>query len=264
MSTDKFRFCEDVLFEAGKASEQSEVFCAVTMETPVRFEANRLKEIQGRETSVLTLRLVKQGRIGLASVSGSLDPKEVVRMAVDTSVFGAQARFEMPAHQDYPSIDVYDPGVDKVSPEQLVHLGQGMIDRVRARAPDLVCDGSVTKATVEVFVGNSKGCSARYKKSMFSAGIEGTLIRGEDMLFVGDAEVSCREITGTSGIEEQTLWQLENARELAKVKTKTMPVIFTPRGVACTLVGPLSIGFNGKTVFEGTSPLKGKLGQRLF
>ncbi|MBI2858725.1 MAG: TldD/PmbA family protein, partial [Chloroflexi bacterium] len=31
-----------------------------------------------------------------------------------------------------------------------------------------------------------------------------------------------------------------------------------------TLVGPLSIGFNGKTVFEGTSPLKGKLGQRLF
>ena len=43
-----------------------------------------------------------------------------------------------------------------------------------------------------------------------------------------------------------------------------VPVVFTPRGVAGALLGPLLAGFNGQTVLQGASPLVGKLGERLL
>ncbi|MDD5038974.1 MAG: metallopeptidase TldD-related protein, partial [Dehalococcoidales bacterium] len=60
------------------------------------------------------------------------------------------------------------------------------------------------------------------------------------------------------------LQQLELARNQASVPTKLLPVIFTPNGVASSLILPLISAFNGKTVLEGASPLNGKLGQLVF
>jgi PmbA protein len=54
------------------------------------------------------------------------------------------------------------------------------------------------------------------------------------------------------------------ARRKAAVSTKLLPVIFTPHGVASALLSPLVLAFNGKTVFEGASPLRDKLGKQVF
>lgn len=257
-------FFSDVLTEAAKVSDHAEVYGAITRETPVRFEANRLKEIQGRSSSTTALRLVKDGKIGLALTSGSTDPRAVVKMALETSVFGTEAKFEFPGKVEYPQVPVFDAEVEKVPVEHMVEMGQKLIDKVRRHTPEIMCEGGVSKSVYEVFILNSNGGYANYRKSMFAAGVDGTLIRGEDMLFVGDTELSCHPLKDTASIEEITLWQLEMARTRAKVPTRTLPVILTPRAVAGTLVAPLLVGFNGKTVFEGSSPLKGKLGEKLF
>jgi PmbA protein len=41
-------------------------------------------------------------------------------------------------------------------------------------------------------------------------------------------------------------------------------VVFTANGVASTLIMPLMMAFNGKTVLEGASPIGNKLGQPVF
>jgi PmbA protein len=43
-----------------------------------------------------------------------------------------------------------------------------------------------------------------------------------------------------------------------------MPVVFTPNGVASALVMPLMAAFNGKTVYQGASPVGDKLGKAVF
>ena len=43
-----------------------------------------------------------------------------------------------------------------------------------------------------------------------------------------------------------------------------MPVIFTPDGLASSMLMSLVTAFNGKTVFEGASPLAQKLGKKAF
>jgi predicted Zn-dependent protease len=59
---------EKILEVARKAgARQAEVFHVSNDETPVKFEANRLKELNARQTAGVALRVIVNGRIGFAS-----------------------------------------------------------------------------------------------------------------------------------------------------------------------------------------------------
>ena len=58
---------EEILERAKKITDQAEVFRVTSEETPVRFEANRLKQVQSNQTGNITLRVIKDGRIGYAT-----------------------------------------------------------------------------------------------------------------------------------------------------------------------------------------------------
>jgi PmbA protein len=146
----------------------------------------------------------------------------------------------------------------------MVELGQSLIDKVRAHTPELVCQGGVSKNTISVEITNSRGGRATYKKSVFSLSVEGVLIRGTDMLFVGDSESSCRPISDHKTVSHNTLEQLERAKETAPSLEGKLPVIFTPLGVASTLLMPIAMAVNGKTVLQGASPLGHRKGEQVF
>jgi PmbA protein len=99
---------------------------------------------------------------------------------------------------------------------------------------------------------------------MLSAGVYGTLIRGTDMLFVGDGDASCSPDIDSEAIKSSVIRQLELARETATCRTAEMPVIFTSIGVAEAILGPLTMAFNGRLVYQGQSPLVGLLGEEKY
>ncbi|MCK4964488.1 MAG: TldD/PmbA family protein, partial [Dehalococcoidia bacterium] len=111
---------------------------------------------------------------------------------------------------------------------------------------------------------NSRGGRAAYRKSVFGIGIEGVLIRGTDMLFVGDADSSCHPVTDANAVAATTIEQLERARETAAAPVGQLPVIFTPYGVASALIAPLAMAVNGKIVLQGASPLGNRVGEQVF
>ena len=53
---------ESILTRAKQVAEEAEVFMVSTEETPVQFEANRLKHIQSKQSSYIALRIIKKGR----------------------------------------------------------------------------------------------------------------------------------------------------------------------------------------------------------
>ena len=255
---------EEILSRSKKVSEEAEVFWISSEETPVEFEANRLKRLETNQGTVVVLRIIKGGRIGLATTTRLDDPEELINIAVEMSQFGARASFELPSQIVYPEVQVYDPGVEAVSIEEMVGLGDSLISMVRGYNPELVCDGTVARSISQARIINSRGGEGSYKRSVFSIMIEGTLVRGTDMLFVGEADSSCRPIRDVGQMARSVREQLERAENLALVSTKKLPVIFTPKGVASALVMPLALAFNGKTVLEGASPLGGRQGELLF
>jgi len=255
---------EDILAQAKKVAEEAEVFTVSSEETPIQFEANRLKHIQSKQSTSVALRIVRQGKIGYAAATQLDDRQNLVNMAVETAEFGMTARFELPSLTSYPQVEVFDPAVESVSIEEMVQLGEELIATIRAHTPDLVCEAAVSKGVISVRIINSRGGQANYKQSVFSLGIEGQLIRDTDMLFVGEGQNSCHPIPESDNVAEVVLQQLDLAKDRASAPTKLLPVVFTHHGVASALMAPLIAAFNGKAVLEGASPISNKLGQLVF
>lgn len=247
----------------GKA-EQAEIFEVSTQIAPVYFEANRLKQIQSKESTSVALRIFKDSKVGFAFGSGVDDVETLIAMAVETAPFGPSANFEFPSSSDYPDVAVFDSEIPVITMEQMVELGRQLIARVTEHTPELLCDVEVTKAVSSVHLVNSQGGEARWDKSLFSINLEGVLTQDTDMLFVGDSDSSCRFFTDIDILASRIITQLELAKSKAAISTKQLPIIFTPRGVAGVLLAPLMLAFSGKAVLEGTSWLKDKLGERVF
>ncbi|MFC1900943.1 TldD/PmbA family protein [Chloroflexota bacterium] len=255
---------EEILKKAMKVCEEAELFAVTSEDTSVQFEANRLKHIQSSQSTSIALRIIKDGRIGYSTATGLEDSQSLIDMAVETAEFGMEAKFDFPAKSAYPGVEIFDPSIKTVPTEEMKRLGDAMITALTGDTPELLCEGGVSKAEVSVNIINSHGGQAEYKKSIFGIGIEGQLIRGTDMLFVGDSRSSCNPLLDTDIVTQEVLKQLERAREQAPVKTGTFPVIFTAHGIASALMMPLFVAFNGKTVYEGASPVGNKMGQVVF
>jgi PmbA protein len=254
---------ERILSLAQKQADAAEVFEISTEETRAHFEANRLKQMQTNQSTSVALRIIKNGRVGYATSTGSGVAKDLIAAAVETAAFGSEAKYELPGAQDYPEVGVFDSKVPSVPIKDMVALGEAMISAVTAHTPGILCDASVDRGVVSVRLLNSRGGQASYRKSFFSLSIEGTLIEGTDMLFVGESDSSCHPISDIRKIIDVVLRQLDLAKDRAKAPTRSLPVIFTPDGVS-VLMMPLMSAFNGKTVFEGASPLGDKVGQLVF
>jgi len=241
-------------------AQQAEVFAVETEETPVRFEANRLKEINARQTSGAALRVIVDGRIGFASSTKPGDVEELAAAAVETAPFGPEAHMDFPRDGQAPAVEVFDAAVESLPVDDMIEAGQSLIDAVRRVEPKLLCDAFVRRGASTVTIANSNGGQFTYRGTGYSAWVNGTLIRGTDMLFVGDGDASCRPDLDLKTVEASVVSQLENSRRTAAVSTAEMPVIFTPLGVASSLIGPLAMAFSGRPVHQGQSPLVGALG----
>jgi PmbA protein len=255
---------ENILKLAKKVAEEAEVFKVVSDETPIRFEANNLKSIQSKQSTSISLRIIKNGKLGYAAASGEIDPQKLVDIAIETAQFGMPAKFDFPANQEFPEVKVLDNEVEAVSLAEMVELGRKMIEPVLKSTPDITCEAAVAKDWQYMRVINSRGGQAEYKKSTFGLGVSGTLVRDTDMLFVGEGQDSCRPLRDVQPIVAVVLRQLELAKNQASVRSGQMPVIFTPDGVVSAFLPALMSAFNGKTVLEGASPLGKRLGEQVF
>ena len=255
---------EKILAQARKVAEEADVFLVSAEETPVQFEANRLKHIQSKQSTSVALRIIKDGRLGYATSTDVADAQSLVENAVETARFGTRAKFELPPATPYPKVDTFDPDVESVSVEKMAQLGEELIALITGHTPEIICEALVEKETVALRLINSRGGQASYKKSIFTIGVVGSLIRGTDMLFVGEGQSSGHPLTEVDEIAKVVLRQLDLAKNQASVPTRQLPVIFTPEGVASALISPLMTAFNGKTVLEGASPVGKKLGKQVF
>ena len=255
---------EEILELARKVSEEAEVYAVSSQETPVHFEANRLKAIESKQSSSLSLRIIKNGKLGYAAASGQIDPRQLVDIAVETSEFGMPAQFSFPSTKSFPAVQIFDPEVESISIGQMIELGRKLIEPVLKSTNGILCDAGVTRDSVTLTVMNSRGGQVQYKKSGFAMGVSGTLIRDTDMLFVGEGQESCHPLKDTQSITDIVLNQLELAKNTAEVTTGQMPVIFTPDGVVSAFLPALMSALNGKTVLLGASPLGQRLNEKVF
>lgn len=255
---------EEILSLAKKGAQEAEVFLASFEETPVIFEANRLKQLQMRQGVSVALRIVRDGRTGFSTATGLDDRVSLVERAVEVSQFGSPARFELPYRRTYPEVEIFDPAVEAFAVERMIGLGEALISKVREHTPELLCEAMINKRVVSVRVLNSRGGEAGFRRSSFGIHLEGNLIQDTDMLFVGDGESSCLPIENVDKVAGLVINQLELARKRVSISSGRLPVVFTPVGAVGAFIPSLAAAFNGRVVLQGASPLGKRRGEKAF
>ena len=259
-------FAGRVLELARRSATWAEVFMVSEAETPVSFEANRLRSIETRTARGVALRVVVDDRIGFASSSNLDEPQALVGDALATASFGPSSALAYPSRRvENAALDLHDEAVQALTIDAMVQMGQQMVDRVRAEGEEILVDADVRKSVATVTVTNTSGGLGTYSQTVLSIGLRANRVRETDILDIYESDGSCHVSTlDREKVVEAVLAKLQLAEPLVPVTTGALPVVFTPKGVAMTLLAPLQAALSGKTVLEGASPLGDRLGQAIF
>ncbi|MEO0769257.1 MAG: TldD/PmbA family protein [Cyanobacteria bacterium J06649_4] len=238
-------------------AEAAEVYYSSSLEKPILFEGNRLKQAETTQAEGMALRLWRNGKPGLAVGYGPIEPAILVEKALAISVLNEP---ETPRLADGTAKDFGAVG-EAIAVEDLVQKGQEAIALIRDRFPEAVCEASLSCDVEQVRLLTSTGLDYRAQDTTLSGYIDAQLIKEDDFLSVGDGAVnrnSLDMVSAARSIIKRLTW----AEQTVAPITGQIPVIFTS-GAAGILWETVRSALNGKSVKEGTSPWANRWGDRV-
>jgi PmbA protein len=253
----------DILTQLKKQAEQVEVLSLQSEKTTVEYEANQLKTCTVAETKGTAVRVIRKGRLGFSASTDETSLEKLAANALESSAYGDKAQFSFPDSQPAPIVRTFDRAIADLPIARLVEIGKEILDLVLPVEANLRCNIGLERSIVTASIRNQTSLDVSFQTSPFSLGVEIDRVEGDDVLIVYDQ-------LGTSLWEKDYLdfarrlvEKLKQARTITSIKPGKMPVLFSPTG-SLALGLPLSQGLNGKEVYKGTSPVRGKLGEKLF
>jgi PmbA protein len=253
----------DILTELGKESEQVEVVDLQSEKTTVEYEANSLKTCTITETKGTAVRVIRKGRLGFAASSDEKAMEKLAVNALESASYGDKALFSFPDIQPAPAVSTFDQAIADLSIPRLVEMGSEILDLVLRVEPEARCNISVERNLVSATIRNQTGLDISFRTSPLALGFEIDRIEGDDILILYDTFGTSLWKDTYLDFARRLVQKLEQARTITTLQPGKMPVLFAPNGTLA-LGLPLSRGLNGKEVLKGTSPMKGKIGEKLF
>jgi len=257
---------EKLLQQACKKVDSAELFKVKSKTIPVNFEVNRLKSIDISENEGKALRVINKGKIGFSSFTGSEDFDLMVEKAAATSEFGSEASFNFPGEtkrRGKEKINVYDEKVVDKSIEEMVKIGEDIIERVKDFNRKLRCDVTILKSYSEIEYFNSKGGNFSYSKTAIAYSVMVQKIKNQDILMVYSSLESGKDNLNAEELTSEIIENLEWGEKIVPVESGKMPVIFTSKA-ALVLILPIISGLNGKMVLKKISPLTSQKNKKLW
>jgi PmbA protein len=253
----------DLLKHLTQHAEQVEVMHLQNEQTTVEFEANKLKTSSVTETRGTAVRVVRKGKLGFAASTDEQAMDKLAANALESAFYGDEVPLHFPAPQPAPTVRTFDSKITDLPIPRLVEIGKEILDIILTVDPDVHCNIGLERSLQTVTIRNQAGLEASFQRSPLSIGLEIDRIVGDDVLIMYD-------VLGTTVWDEDYLSfarglgeKLKLASKITDIKSGTMPVLFSPFGTLAFGL-PLNEGLNGKNVYKGTSPLIGKVGEKLF
>ncbi len=253
----------DILTQLKKQAEQVEVLSLQNEKTTVEYEANQLKTCTVAETKGTAVRVIRKGQLGFAASTDDTAMDKLAANALESAAYGDKASFSFPDAQPAPSVRTFDEAVADLPIARLVEIGREMLDLILPVEPNLRCNIGLERSLVSASIRNQTGLDVSFKTSPLSLGLEIDRIEGDDVLILYDQLGTTVWEKDYLDFARRLVEKLKKARTITSIKPGKMPVLFAPTGTLA-LGLPLSQGLNGKEVYKGTSPMAGKIGEKLF
>jgi PmbA protein len=250
---------EAVLEQARRRAHAADALWHRSERTSVAFEAGRLKACGVTEESGVNLRVVHEGRVGVAGTTAD-DATDLVSRALASAELGERLELRFPPATPRPPLVTVSRQAVDASLDDLVALGRGLVDRVARDG----CQVNVTveRSTADTRVLNTTGADAAYESTEVSLGVELARFSGDDVLLVSDfySGIDWPAAVELDALVRSIEDRFTPALRLAAPPEGALPVVFTPAGLSAVLL-PLEQALSGKSVLQGVSPLGARLGE---
>lgn len=253
---------EQLLDLARRRSDGADAIWRRTDRTGLELESGRLKAAGVTEEAGAGLRLLRNGRVGIAGSTAS-DPADLVARALASAELGETVPLAFPGAAAAPVVATHDAAAAAASLDALAEIGRGLVARLSR-------DGCQVNVAIERIVGetavaNTAGAHARYPETAVVVGADIRRIAGDDVLMVYDqfAAVGLPGAADLDALVTSIVSRLDHALTVVPAPAGSLPVVFTPSGLGAIML-PLEQALSGKAVLQGVSPLGAKRDEQMF
>jgi PmbA protein len=247
---------------ASEKADQAEVYHIRKQSSPVNFYNWRQADVINRNLDEVSLRVIKNGRIGTVKGSSTEDPKWMVDAALKAAEFGSDAPFRFPGESSSGGGGkIRDPELENMEPAQMAADGQAIYDYVKKSYPDLPLNLYLDNEITDVTIMNTSGKEESYRKTLYTVCLLSMYQRSKEG--VNKELTQCRYFQfPTNTIDELMRENRLSEREL-KVPTRKMPVLFRS-SATWSILYRIMEGANGAQKVRGVTPLIDKQDTRIF
>ncbi len=174
----------EILEQLLKQAEQAEVVQIGQETTRIDYEGNKLKTSQVKETSGVTVRVVKDGRLGFSSSSDLSATDKLIQNVLESAKFGEVIPLDFPGPASSPSVLTYDQAINDFSISHMVEIGEEIIDLLLQTEPSATVDISLERGIGSFSLQNSSGADISFERSPLTITIIVKRVRGDDFLFL--------------------------------------------------------------------------------
>ncbi len=253
---------ERLLALAAKRAEAADAIARRVERTGLQFESGRLKAARTSEESGVGLRVLHQGRVGLAGSTAG-DAAALLDRALASAELGESVPLAFPVATVPPSVSTHDRAAADAPLQALVAFGHELVERLRRDGCQV--NVAVERAMGETTVANSAGAAVTYPETTVAVGADIRRIAGDDVLMIYDqwSGAGLPTKADLDAIVAHITQRLDHALTVVGAPEGSLPVVFTPSGLGA-IVLPLEQALSGKSVLQGVSPLAGRVDEQAF
>lgn len=251
---------EKLMALARQHGDQIELYSIEQTVNRIEFENAKLNDIQSTIESGVTMRLIKDQKLGFAYTRNLQDGAALVRNAVDALPGGVEAKYVFPAPAELPAVRAYDERIKEARNSVIVDECR-RIYSILARKTTAQVDIGAATADTRVRIMNSAGTDLSGRSSDYSLTI--------NILYPGTAAGIHRSVIAKAfqSVDDEFidgLVELYNAgRKELNIRRGKMPAIFMPETMYA-LIWRLQSATSGESLHHEQSPLAGRLGETIF
>ncbi|MEW6585715.1 MAG: TldD/PmbA family protein [Nitrospirota bacterium] len=251
---------EQLLDMAKKVSDKAEVYSFDSEGDAISFENGRLKDIESRMQSGVSLRIIKNDVQGFAYTRNLRDREELVGNALGSLTGGVEGAFELAGSNEPAALETYDSSIETLTNAKMVEECSRVCELLSQTTTGQI-NVSASRSTGSLRLLNSSGSDLSSKFSRY--GFHTSLLYPHTTASLSRTH-RAKTFQEAPGEYLNFLSDTYNRslKEVSPPKEK-MKVIFLPE-TAYVLMWRLQSATSGLSIYQNISPLGRRIGEKIF